>query len=548
MQSSCVSSPAASASTAPPPSHTLASSYIPDVKVRAHYALPHSRPDAVAPLSRRCERFNDSAPFHHHPHSSENSGAGDGHSESNEVKWDQMARDSLSVACILTLPFRDRRVPLEIAEGIIGRAQRHINAAMDAYPHCSSAVQEVIKANMDELLLVIANLMYDAVGVQQLVRSPDSQLLRDSPQKKPPSRSTLPPAPALSLSGDRIKLLLGWISDNDFIDMDIRNFSPETVSYLHNTQLSDVRGLVSKCKELTVMYMSQNGADTCLISHAQIQCEKATLWCDQLEARFKEVQTHLKCNVPNTHADDLVSIPSSNREQEVRQISETGESLQMSGHPLDLAHRYGKTRRPTEPIVDPSAGLHDLSRTAKDVHIPTNQTGQKTDADRNSSTETGRPLLDGALTKSNVSQSADVSDPVQWWEPLRLQFQSQFRALDPLVWAVYIPDTVQSRVAHTELLPCAGVDPHLPRTKQRDKIQRLEGNSLAIGLRTVFEHCYAPAVLPPLQDRGTPTRWVWKPGILSHSQRQQGSITPPTFRMTCFWQMSDVSVVQVNSP
>jgi hypothetical protein len=456
-----------------------------------------------------------------------------------------MARDSISVARILTLPFRDRRVSLEIAEGVAERAQQHINAAVDAYPHCSSAVQEVIKANMDELLLVIANLMYDAVGVKQLMRSSGSQLLRDSSQKTPPSRSTQTPAPALSLSGDRIKLLLGWISDNDFIDMDIRNFSSETVSYLHNTQLSDVRGLVSKCKELTAMYMSQNGADTCLISHAQIQCEKATLWCGQLEARFKEVQTHLKCNVPNTHADDLASIPSSNREQEVRQISETGESLQMSGHPLDLAHRSGETPRPYATTIDPSAGLHDLSGTAKDVLIPTNQTGQKTDADRHSSTETGLPPLDGALTKSNVSQSADASDPVYWCEPLRPQLNSQFRALDPLVWAGYIPDTVRSRVAHThdsKLPPCAGVDPHLPRTKQHDNIQRLEGNSLAVGLRTVFEHPYAPAVLPPLQDRGTSTQWVWKPGILSHSQHQASTLSTLS-PLTCFWQMSDVNVL-----
>jgi hypothetical protein len=546
MQSSGDPCPAASTSTAPPPSHTLASNCIQDLEVRAHYALPHAQPDAAASLSQRCERFDDSAPFHHHPYSPEASGVGDRHSESNEVKWDQMACDSISVARILTLPFRDRRVPLKIAEGVTGRAQQHINAAIDAYPHCSSAVQEVIKENVDELLLVIANLIYDAVGVKQLVRSSDSQLLRDSEQKTPPSRSTQPPAPALALSGDRIRLLLGWISDNDFIDMDIGcDVSPETIFYLHDTQLSDVRGLVNKCMELTAMYMSQNGADACLISHAQTQCEKATLWCDQLAARFKEVQTHWKCNVPATHVDDLASISSSNREQEVPQISETGESLQMSGHPLDLAHRSGKTPRPNEPTVNSSAGLHDLSGTAKDVLIPTNQTGQKTDADRHSSTETGRPPLDGCLTKSNVSQPADASDPVQWWEPLRLQFQSQFRALDPLVWAGYIPDTVQSRVAHfhyCELLPCAGVDPHLPRTKQRDSIHRLGGNSLAAGLRSVFEHCYAPAGLPPLQDRGTPTRWVWKPGILSRSQHQASTLSTLS-PLTCFWQMSDVNVL-----
>jgi hypothetical protein len=478
----------------PPPSHTLASSRIPDFKVRAHYALPHPQPDAVAPLSQRCERFDDSSPLHHHPHSPEASGAGDGHSESNEVKWDQMACDSISVARILTLPFRDRRVPLEIAEGVTGRAQHHINAAMDAYPHCSSAVQEVIKANLDELLLVIANLMYDAVGVKQLVRSSDSQLLRDSPQKKPPSRTTQPSASALSLSSDRIKLLLGWISDNDFIDIDIRNVSPETIFYLHDTQLSDVRALVSKCMELTAMYMSLNGADACLISHAHTQCEKAYLWCNQLEIRFNEVQTHLKCNVPITHVDDLASIPISNREQEDPQISETGESLQMSGHLLDLAHKSGETPCPYATTIDPSAGLHlhDLSGTAKDVLIPTNQT----DADCHSSTETGRPPLDGFLPKSNVSRSADAGDPVQWWEPLQLQFQSQFRALDPLVWAGHIPDKVQSRVAHIhpcELRQCAGVDPHLTRTKQHDNIQQLEGNSLAVGPRTMFDHHYALA-------------------------------------------------------
>jgi hypothetical protein len=534
MQSSGDSCPAASTSTAPPPSHTLASSCIPDIKVRAHYTLPHSRPDAVAPLSQRYERVDDSAPFHHLPYSPEASGVGDRHSESNEVKWDQMACDSISVARILTLPFRDRRVSLEIAEGVAERAQQHINAAMDAYPHCSSAVQEVIKAIMDELLLVIANLIYDAVGVKQLVCSSDSQLLRDSSQKTPPSRSTQPPAPALSLSGDRIKLLLGWISDSDF-DIDIRNVSPETISYLHATQLSDVRGLVSKCMELTALYTSQNGADACLISHAQTQCEKATLWCDQLVARFKEVQTHLKCNVPTTHVDDLASSSSSNRKQ--------------------FPGGSGKTPRPYATTMDPSAGLHDLSGTVKDILIPTNQTGQRTDADRHSSTETGRPPLDGFLTKSNVSRSADASDPVHWCEPLRLQFQSQFRALDPLIWAGYIPDTVQSWVAHTELLPRAGVDPHLPRTKQRDNIQRLEGNSLAIGPRTVFDHHYASAqmqylifadqvllmcpkfglfegrdlmpdaMLPPLQDRGTPTRWLWKPGILSHSRHQASTLS-----------------------
>jgi hypothetical protein len=572
MQSNSDSCPAASASTAPPPSHTLASSSIPDFKVRAHYALPSSRPDAVAPVSQQRERFDDSAPFHHHPYSPEVSGAGDRHTESNEVKWDQMACDSISVARILTLPFRDRRVPREIAEGVVDRAQRHINAAMDAYPHCSSAVQEVIKANMDELLLVIANLMYDAVGVEQLVRSSDSQLLRDSSQKTPPSRSTLPPVAVPSLSGDRIKLLLGWINDNDYIDMDIRNVSPETIFYLHNTQLSDVRGLVRKCMELTAMYMSQNGADVSLFSHAQIQCEKATLWCNQLTARFKAVQTHLKCNVPTTHVDDLASISSSNREQEVPQISETGQSLQMSGHPLDLAHRSGKTPRPMEPTVDPSVSFCDLSGTAKRVRSPANQ---KTDADRHSLTETGLPPLYGALTKSNVSQSADASDPVYWCEPLRLQLDSQFRALDPLVWAGFIPDKVQSRVAHIrpcKLLPCASVDPHLSRTKQRDSLHGLEGNSLAIGPRTVFDYHYAStqmqflifedqvllmcpkldlfegrdlmphARLPPLQDRGTPTRWVWKPGILSHS-RHQASTLSTLSPLTCFWQMSHVNVL-----
>jgi hypothetical protein len=130
---------------------------------------------------------------------------------------------------------------------------------------------------------------------------------------------------------------------------------------------------------------------------------------------------------------------------------------------------------------------------------------------------------------------------------------------DPLEWAGYIPDTVQSRVAHTELLPCASVDSHLPRTKQHNHIHRLEGNSLAVGPRTVFVHHYASAqmqsliiadqvllmcpkfglfegrdlmpdaMLPPLQDRGTPTRWVWKPGILSHSRRQLASSSPPAF-------------------
>jgi hypothetical protein len=417
-----------------------------------------------------------------------------------------MACDSISVARILTLPFRDRRVLLEIAEGVTGRAQQHINAALDAYPHCSSAVQEVVKANMDELLLVIANLIYDAVGVKQLVRLSDSQLLRDSSQKTPPSRATQPPAPALSLSGDRIKLLLGWISD-DFIDMDIRNVSPETISYLHDTQLSDVRGLVRKCMELTAMYASQIGADTCLISHAQTQCEKATLWCNQLIARFKEVQTHWKCNVLTSYVDDLASSSRSNRKQ--------------------YPGGSGETPRPYATTIDPSAGLHDLSGTAKDILIPTNQTGQRTDADQHSSTETGRPPLDGFLTKSNISRSADASDPVDWCEPLRLQLNSQFRALDPLVWAGHIPDTDQSRVAHTELLPCAGVDPHLPRTMQHDNSHRLEGNSLAVGLRTVFEHHYAPAVLPPLQDRGTPTRWVWKPGILSHSHQQASIFSTP---------------------
>jgi hypothetical protein len=402
--------------------------------------------------------------------------------------------------------------------------------------------------------------VYDSVGVQQLVRSPHSQLLRDSSQKTPPSRSTQPPASALSLSSDRIKLLLGWISDSDFIDIDIRNVSPETISYLHDTQLSDVRGLVSKCMELTAMYMSLNGADTYLISHAQAQCKKATLWCDQLLARFKEVQTHLKCNVPTSHVDDLASVTSSNREQDP-QISETVESLQISGHPLDFAHVSCETPRPNEPTVDPSASFHDLSGTAKDVLIPTNQTGQKSDADRHSSTETGRPPLDGFLTKSNVSRSADASDPVYWCEPLRLQLYSKFRALDPLVWAGYIPDTVQSRVAHIhpfKLRPCTSVDPHLPRTKQHDYIQRLEGNSLAVGPEIVFEHkslaqtrhlifadqvllmcpkfvvsegrdLMPDAMLPPLQDRGTPTRWVWKPGILSYSGRQLASSSPPAF-------------------
>jgi hypothetical protein len=139
MEPSKSSSLPASTSTAPPASQSLASSRIPDYQVRAHYALPghvSERHSTAAPVRQQCVKSNDSAPPSHLSHWPREICAGDRQRESDEVKWEKKARDSIELACMCTLPYRGRRIPLWCTKEAADRSMRYINAALDALPHC----------------------------------------------------------------------------------------------------------------------------------------------------------------------------------------------------------------------------------------------------------------------------------------------------------------------------------------------------------------------------------------------------------------------------
>jgi hypothetical protein len=550
----------ASTPTAPPASQSLASSCIPDYQVRAHYSRPghvSERHDTAAPVRQQCVKSNDSAPPSHYSHWPREICAGDRQSESNEVKWEKKARDSIALACTCTLPYRGRRIPLWCTKEAADRSMRYINAALDALPHCSLVTNEEIKATMDDLLLVIANLIDDSVSAEQLLRTSSSQ-----PQ------SAQPPATALSFSSYRIKHLLGQISDDNLTSIDLgNNVTPEIICQLRYTKLDVVQRVIKECTELTTKYASLNGADLCLVARTQIQCMKANLWRVQLMARCEEAPTHRECSVPNTelhlattsptedkHVDDNISDSDCDYGSEA-QNSETGKSLKRSGHPLGLVVRPGESFLPDAPTDYQPVSPFDLSGTTESnpspevqkTNLDNTEQGQQADTDRDLSTATAtkQAALDGFIDAGVLSWPAECNDPAPFREPLRLQLQLPFRVLNPFVWAGNFPDQVQSRVKHRHYvkLPCAGVNSTLPRSSQRRSLCQSRSD-ISFRPLTVSEHNYAqvqlrcsifgdqglirptslklegrdlmPDVLILLQDSGTPTRWTWKPGITAN--------------------------------
>jgi hypothetical protein len=260
---------------------------------------------------------------------------------------------------------------------------------------------EEIKATVDDLLLVIANLVDDSVSAEQLLRTSSSGL-----------QSAQPPATALSFSSYRIKHLLGQISDDNLTSIDLSNdVTPEIIRQLRYTQLDVVQRVIKECTELTAKYASLNGADPCLVARTQIQCMKANLWRVQLMARFGEAPTHQECSVPNLelplattpptedkHVDDNISDSDCDHDSEA-QNSETGKSLKRSGHPLGLVVRPGESSLPDAPTDYQPVSPFDLSGTTESNPSPEVQMTNLNNTEQGQQAVTDRDLSTATATK-----------------------------------------------------------------------------------------------------------------------------------------------------
>ena len=234
----------------------------------------------------------------------------------NAEDWPARAREALSLADDLVLPWRGKRMRPAMLNTVHSRAENILQTIRAAYPHCEPVLQVRLGVYRTDLAQLCVDI--EQFNIESSTSSGSDGESRErntggGPSAHSSPRGHQPPPPpqqsptTLAFNERTVRYLLDLISDRNLPDVALgSDVDNETLKELHDVKVKEINSLIKDCREATRKYATCVGAIPGLIDRAQTQCERAYEWTRQVLERFRGNQLHLSGNML---AKDVLSVP-----------------------------------------------------------------------------------------------------------------------------------------------------------------------------------------------------------------------------------------------
>ena len=225
----------------------------------------------------------------------------------NAEDWPARAREALSLADDLVLPWRGKRMRPAMLNTVHSRAENILQTIRAAYPHCEPVLQVRLGVYRTDLAQLCVDI--EQFNIESSTSSGSDGESRErntggGPSAHSSPRGHQPPPPpqqsptTLAFNERTVRYLLDLISDRNLPDVALgSDVDNETLKELHDVKVKEITSLIKDCREATRKYATCVGAIPGLIDRAQTQCERAYEWTRQVLERFRGNQLHLSGNM-----------------------------------------------------------------------------------------------------------------------------------------------------------------------------------------------------------------------------------------------------------